>query len=277
MTNYNKAFKVKHGLEITAIAAAETTATSTATGKVYAISDNGGKLSYYSTTASDWLYVGTEAVVYTPPPPPPEGPPVTDYIALYDYTSVDGSSLNDLTANANTATISGTVTITTSTGNGASESFSVMAGSNNETISFPSGLLDADGYTLIHVTRRVSGNGRIMTAPAADNWFSGHWQDKAGIAFHNGWLAGQDDIYGTNWVISVDQQYFYRPNGDTDHEGTAGGGLIPSVIGINLNSNEKTSSWQLAEVIVYDRELSGAEIESMESYYGTKYGITLGA
>jgi hypothetical protein len=51
-------------LNIPVITAAETTATSTGTGRLVTISDNAGRLAYYNTTASNWLYVGTDAIVY---------------------------------------------------------------------------------------------------------------------------------------------------------------------------------------------------------------------
>lgn len=56
------------GPGVTLKSAAETTATTTSSGLIVSVTDGGGKLAYYSTTASEWRYIGTEAVVYTPPP-----------------------------------------------------------------------------------------------------------------------------------------------------------------------------------------------------------------
>ena len=48
------------------VTSASTTATSTSSG-IILITTNGGRPAYYNTTASEWRYVATEAVVYTPP------------------------------------------------------------------------------------------------------------------------------------------------------------------------------------------------------------------
>jgi hypothetical protein len=75
------------------VAAAATTATSTASGIIF-ITDNGSRAAYYNTTASQWLYIGTDAVVYTPPAPGSYDPYYASLVYLLE-ASVNG----DLTAN----------------------------------------------------------------------------------------------------------------------------------------------------------------------------------
>jgi hypothetical protein len=266
------------GVAIPVVTAAETTATTTATGKLVSISDAGGRLAYYNNTITNWLYVSNNSVVYTPPAPPPSGPPVTDYIAWYDVDSYIGTVWYDKSVNGSNASSAG-VSIASVSGFGASALTSAIDGSSGSgSIEFPVNILNQDGYTLFHVTRRIAGNsGRIMTALSSDNWFSGHWQNTAGTCFHNGWLTGTSDYYADNWLINVDQQYFYRPNGNVSLEGSGGGGLIPATIGISISSTEPCAGWQAVEVIIYDRELNSTEISDTETYLATKYGITLGA
>jgi len=256
--------------------AIDTISITTGSGLLAVIEDRGSKLAYYSTTACNWLYVGTEEIVYTPVI---VTPPVTDYIGWYDMTSVDltGGYWNDMSGNAYNATASGSPTITSGTGNGATATFSALTGITSDKFIFPSAILPST-YTLFHVTRYNGSNQqRIFTDTSAHGgvWLSGHHDHKGGVAYHGGWVNTPTDYYGSNWVISSDQNYFYRPNGNTSDQGTAGSGNY--VAGLTLNGkSDEASDWQCAEVIVYNRTLSGTEISDTESYLATKYGITLG-
>ena len=257
------------------VTAAETTASSTSSG-IILITDMGGRVAYYNTTASMWLYVGTDVVVYTPPNPPP---PVTDYIAWYDMTSVNisGMTWTDLSGNGHHATLYGSPTIAAVSGGGASIT-SALTGSTGDSGLFPSPVASGSTYSLFTVSRwNGSNHGRIYTNASNPTWLSGHHSSGAGVAYHGGWVNTDTDWFGTDWVISADQNYFYRPNGSTAAQGTSGSGDNPSSgggLGINVKSGE-ASDWATVEVIAYDRTLTSGEIASVESYLAGKYGITL--
>jgi hypothetical protein len=74
--------------------AAATTATSTASGIIF-ITDNGGRAAYYNTTATQWLYIGTDAVVYTPPSGPYD--PYYSSLVFLLESSVNGDVTGNIT------------------------------------------------------------------------------------------------------------------------------------------------------------------------------------
>jgi len=241
-----------------------------------------GYLRYNSTTTapefyngSSWLSLAFQATL-----------PVTSGLyAWYDVSTFSGNTWSDKSGNGYNATTSG-VTLTATSGNGATLLTQALGGTTSSTVLWPSNVLPAT-YTLFHVTRystsnatkNTSGTGaqRIYTG-YVNNWLSGHWEGNPAVAYHMGWLTGSStpDDYGTNWFISTDQNSLYRANGIT--RGTSGAGT-PSYdrICINLGGSaaNEPSNFQLAECIVYNRTLSSAEYAQVEAYLASKYGITL--
>lgn len=301
----NNNFRVKNGLEVATtatvasvvfsgdnsvqtsaataipvITAAATTATSTATGKLVSISNTGGKLAYYSSTASQWRYVGTEAVVYTPPDP--NAPPVSDYIAWYDASSINlgTATWTDKSGNGYHGSIGGSPTIVSTSSNGATETFNVLSGGTSDLVTFPAAIVPST-YTLFHVTRYSGSNrGRMLNQPFAGDpyWISGFYNGIAGFAYSGGTVNPDYVDYGNNWVISAHQNYFYRPNGNTARDGTSGSGGYASGMKLNgyVYEANQLCDFQCAEIIVYNRTLTSGEIATMEAFLGTKYGITIG-
>ena len=260
------------------IASSATTATSTSN-QIVLIADNGQRPAYYSTTASQYLYVGTNKAVITPPGPP--APPVTDYIAWYDSSSfsLGTSQWLDLSANGHHATINGSPTISANSGNGATGDFNQLVGvASSDSIVFPEGILP-NTYSLFTVSRYNGSNkARIYTSNGGGtNWLSGHWYSNTGVAYHNGFLFDPHDYgWGNNWIISADHNYFYRANGRTSDSGTGGGGGSTSLLSVSGPGQGEHSDWAVAECVVYNRNLNSTEISMMETYLATKYGITLG-
>jgi hypothetical protein len=314
MTTTNNNFRVKNGLEVATsatigtslhfsdgsvqttaytggggttiplITAAETTATSTATGKLVSISDNGGRLAYYNNTWTEWRYVATEAIVYTPPVPPPTEPPVTDYIQWLDASSFAGSTWTDLSTNNNDATVGGTASVV-SVGAGYGSSTGVSAVQGNSSAYVNCGSMPST-YTVFTVARLPDSDtnaGWSFTSNGGNTWLSGHAGSWAGVAYHEGIVnAFPPPVdYNDGWLISADQNYFYRPNGNTSAQGTSGGGASPAGSwGVNMRycgGDGLTTDWQVAEIIVYDRTLNSTEISDTEAFLADKYGITLGA
>jgi hypothetical protein len=85
------------------ITAAATTSTTTGTGKLVSISDTGGKLAYYSSTASEWRYVGTEAVVYSAAP---AGDPYYSDVVFLLEASINDDVKGNVTISNNGVTTS---------------------------------------------------------------------------------------------------------------------------------------------------------------------------
>lgn len=196
-------------------------------------------------------------------------PPITSGLfAWYTASSFNGTSWNDLSGNGRNATTTG-VSKVSSSGNGASKTFDTLQGNTSSMVTWPSGVLPST-YTLFHVTRYTGGTrGRIYTG-SNNNWLSGFWSSKSGLAYHEGWLTQTStDVHGNNWVISTDQNSLYRSNGVT--RGSSGGSASTN---LTINFNEQ-SDWQTTEAIVYNRTLSSTEYQQVEAWLSSKYGITI--
>ena len=194
-----------------------------------------------------------------------ESNPISGVYASYDASSFSGTTWSDTSGNGRHATVTrGTVTVTSTTGNGASKTFSVLQGGTGDGIQFPTDVLPST-YTLFHVTRyQGSTNARIFTG-ISNNWLSGFWGGLSGIAFHEGWVTQDTNSHNyNNWVISSDQINLYRGNMVT--RGNSGG-TASTRLSLNAGVNSQYSAWQCAEVIVYNRALTDAEIGSVYTYF----------
>ena len=154
--------------------------------------------------------------------------------------------------------------------------FPFLYGTTTDGLQFPTSVMDTSSdYTLFHMTRYYKPSGtptreRIFDG-VTSNWLSGFWEGKSGVAHHDGWLTqNSEDIHGDNWLISTDQKDLYRSNG-VDRT-TTGSGSTSRQLSINYGvRTDERSDWAVAEVIVYNRELSSSEYLSIESYLTSKY------
>jgi len=218
-----------------------------------------------SAARTGWAGVaGNEVLGSTGLTGPVSSPPITNgLVAWYDQTSWNqaGQTWADKTGNGNT------MTKTRGTVNSVSN---YVYGTTADTLVFPNGILTST-YTLFHVTKYNGGNNeRIFTSPSGTNWLSGHWAGLAGVAYHEGWVGPTTNYHGSNWVMSTDQKSLYRSNAVL--RGTGGGGVSTTTLGINNGwFGGEYSAWACAETIVYNRELTGTEINTIESYLTAKY------
>jgi hypothetical protein len=201
-------------------------------------------------------------------------------IAWYNLTSVGDGVWNDKTGISGSAIFSGnSSTVQATSANGSTKITQALTGTTQSSVTWPASVLPST-YTLFHVARYSGSNNsnkqRIFTsATESINWLSGFWGNqgpRAGVAFHTGWITDQNDIHGSNWVLSADQNNLYRSNGVNR---TIAGPGSPSFARLAINSGSflEPSDWQVVEVIVYDRTLNNTEILEIEDYLNTKYGI----
>jgi hypothetical protein len=125
----------------------------------------------------------------------------------------------------------------------------------------------------------------------AANWLLGHWSDKSGIAFFGGWVstnvssgvsdsAGQyGNTTGSQWLISIGKPGYYASkvqgsdwNTNTISNDGSNNGFKFDRICIGGGTYE-ACHWEFAEMIVYNRELSDSEIESLKRHMQAKYNI----
>ena len=182
-----------------------------------------------------------------------------------------GTTWTDMSGNGYNWAITNPVGRSTSNNvNGASGNFTCLEGTTStrsSTIANGFVFSSTNNFTFIHVARNFSSRFRVWNG-TNNNWLSGFHGGNSGVQYHEGWIAPSTDNHGTNWVVSIDKHNYYRSNGTT--RGTSGNGAYSTAV--DLNSSEP-SSFQIAEVIVYNRALTDSEIATVESYLRTKYGI----
>lgn len=189
--------------------------------------------------------------------------PVTSgLVGWYRGEEWNGTSWPDRSGNGNNVTsIYGTV----------KSQGRFIYGRTNDYMVFPSAILPST-YTLFHVAKY---NGpkkkRIFCAENNVNWLSGFWSGKTGVTYHSGWITQYTNsaFPVSEVLISTDQKALYRGNGTNL--------VVDSRTGASCNLRingqyDEWSDWAVAEVIVYNRELSLSEIESVEDYLETRIG-----
>lgn len=198
-----------------------------------------------------------------------EAPPTlsvtSGLIARYTPSSFNSGTQvwEDTVGSYDASVYSGTVATKTSS---AAGSYTVLYGSTSDSIRFPSGILPTP-FTLFHITRYTGPTRRRIITSHEGNWLDGHWNGNTGVAYHNGWLTPQTNNHSDNFFISSSQYNLYRSEGTT--RGTSGASGANPTLGVNTQG--ETSDWEVIEIIVYNRELSTSEIESVESYLASLY------
>jgi len=154
--------------------------------------------------------------------------------------------------------------------------FPFLYGSPTDGMQFPTTIMDTNtNYTLFHVARYYKPTGpparlRIFDG-VTSNWLSGFVSGQAGVAYHDAYLTATTDLHGNQWVLSTDQNNLYRSNG-TDR--TIAGYTNGTSRQLSINNGSSTtqrSDWAVAEVLVYDRQLTLSEYLSIEAYLAAKY------
>jgi hypothetical protein len=229
-----------------------------------------GSLYYNTTTNSLELYKNGWASLSAFAPSD-----ISGLVGWYLPQNWNGSTWVDASGSGNDTTSKvGTINYSaTQSGGGATNSFPILYGDTSTKINFPSAICPST-YTLVYVTRYYSSQtGRILDSQS-NNWLSGHWSGKSGLAYHGAWLTQTtSDIHGSNWVLGVDQNSLFRHKsanvGWSQH--TGGAGYYPN---LRLGSQGyEPSNWQCAEICVYNRHLSSTEYTKVADYMEKKFGI----
>jgi hypothetical protein len=184
------------------------------------------------------------------------------------YTS--GSSVwSDSSGNDWTAAASGTWLVENEPGNGATGNVSYVAGGVNSWISFAE-LWST--FTVCVISRYTGGWMDRLLSGRNGNWFLGHAQARAGVFLtgERGWvfdynqdISSRLGISKHNWVYICGSSSLTYVNGVR----MGGGGEPPLLVNINLPGPYWTNSdFGIAELILWDRQLSEAEIIAVQAY-----------
>jgi hypothetical protein len=112
------------------------------------------------------------------------------------------------------------------------------------------------------------------------NWLSGHHGGRAGLTHHNYWLTPEaTHASGVNsWVLSTDQLKQYRVDGlDVSHSNTTYQNAQSTSTGFGINNSNyaEKSDFDVADILVFNRQLTNGELRAVENYLARVYGLTL--
>jgi hypothetical protein len=166
------------------------------------------------------------------------------------------------------------LSLVSGTGNGASKSFNVLQGTNSSRIQFTTAQIPQ--YTLFHVTRYTGGSNNRVVASSTNNWLSGFHGNTSGVAHYDNWITQTStNVFGNNWLISTSSNNnIYRGNGVSYATGTGATSYLPA-FGINVDPYNQQSTFQVADVLIYNSYLSLADIKIVEAFLADLYGITI--
>jgi uncharacterized repeat protein (TIGR02543 family) len=172
----------------------------------------------------------------------------------------------------NTSLIGGTpsVVTTTANSNGSSKTFQVVQGNTSANIRFGNPRWDGSRYTLFTVARYSGATKARIFDGVGTNWLHGFWNGYSGVAHHNAWVTQYaTTTHSSNWVLGTSYAYNYRSNGTS--RGTSGGDA--NFYPLSINYERETSDFQVAEVLIFDRQLTLSEIQKVEDYLAFTYGL----
>jgi hypothetical protein len=148
-------------------------------------------------------------------------------------------------------------------------------GSKTVGLKFPIEVFGPDNaYTMFYVARYDGPTKRRIFDGVDNNWLSGFWGGKTGVAHHKGWLTqGATSVHGPHaWVIATDAPNKFRTFGE-DRVINKDVYNSTSQITVNMGANYEgeSSDWAIKEVIFYNRLLNLNEIARVEAYLIKKY------
>ena len=124
------------------------------------------------------------------------------------------NKLVEAQGNGRDVSTTGTITMRSSSGNGAVGNITSISGGQSATLRWPTGP-SASAFTICAITRYVAGgtNKRILVDTSL-NFFMGHYNGVRGVAYYNGnWLTSQISVGTlTNWLVMCSQNGGTTPN-----------------------------------------------------------------
>lgn len=134
--------------------------------------------------------------------------------------------------------------------------------------------------TVIYVTKQTGGSNNRVLSAMTNNWLLGYWGGAKNQAFYGGWVSPSGSPETDN-LPHVFSGIVKGPGRDseiwadgaivaTNQNGIAG----PSGLAINTGQYSKeVSDCQVAEIIVFNRDISQSERQKVEAYLKEKWGI----
>ena len=195
----------------------------------------------------------------------------------------------DCSGNGNWALLSGTgFEKVVGKGNGAYNNVSALHGTTKSTIRFGThnNVIQSE-FTVCSVTRYTGGGPQGRILQASIDWLHGHFAGLAGVAFYGKWVTAKTPTPGnvrpnTNWLVMCGTNagagsQLKLANGKS--VGTAEGGGGDASLWVNGGQfagsypGNEASHFAIAEVVVWSRGLTNAEMTAASNYLMNSRGI----
>ena len=220
-----------------------------------------------------WLVTMISIIAILPSAVVSQAPPVTEgLIAHYNVRSWTGSQWSDLSGSGNHVTeIGGTSPISVAQPFGSPP---YLYGASTASMKFPVGILPSANYTLFFVMRYNGAARNRLLNGLSQNWLSGFWAGKSGIAYHGDmgtctWLTqSTTDVHGNDWVVGTDLSNSFRSNGvDRTIQSRECSNFDRLAINAwGKGPANETSDFAVQFILVYNRSLATAEILRVEAW-----------
>lgn len=220
------------------------------------------------------------------------------------WNSTTGS-WRDMSGNGyNTQAMRGTVSMNTWNGSttfgvadyDSNRNFKYIQGGVNDGLIFPAAMtpsIDQTWFIVARYTNTTQNQGRIFTSKGANHTFS-HWgsspnnygQGNAGASHYNHWMTANSDRndymfnHENNWIIWAGNRNINMTNGRKTNVRGASIGTRVSQMAINPNDTayaggQELTDFACAEFIVFDGDLTEAEMQTVSHMLGWRYGIPM--
>jgi hypothetical protein len=187
--------------------------------------------------------------------------------ACYFANDFYGSVLNDSSGNGRHATVIGTVTKTTASGNGAIGNITYISGDTSSSIIFPAGSIPST-FTILSLTRYTGGSRQRILQSETLNFIHGHWSGVKGVCFYGndyGWVSTANSIGNIDdWLCCIGKNSGNIPGNilfEGIENGTKTGGSGNSSLRLNAGAYPaETSDWALSCIMIWDQALTDQEM-----------------
>ena len=154
----------------------------------------------------------------------------------------------------------------------------VMAVPTNQNWTLSNSSYTSTTYTFFFVSRQTGGaNGRVFIGNG--NVLYGYWGGYKNAVYLEGWVAGPSTASDTNWDIytfvrtSSGSGSFLRYGVTISNYGSSGSGLNGFYINTGGCCGGETSNSQIAEVLIYNVDLTAENCRKNEGYLAWKWGL----
>ncbi|MGA3207533.1 MAG: hypothetical protein ABSE05_06895 [Syntrophales bacterium] len=134
--------------------------------------------------------------------------------------------------------------------------------------------------TVIYVARQIGGSNKRVLSAMMNNWLLGYWRGAKNQAYYEGWVSTEGSP-ATDYSPHVFAGIVRGPGQNS--EVWADGSMVainpngitgPNGLAINTGAYpEEVSDCQVAEIIVFNRDISQSERQEVEVYLKAKWGI----